>query len=61
VGWAYFKRGLSQSRLGQTANARASFETVVKQFPDTEPAVMALTRLQALDTTPAPATPPRRP
>jgi len=61
VGWAYFKRGLSQTRLGQSANARVSFETVVKQFPDTEPAVMALARLQALENTAAPATPPRRP
>lgn len=61
VGWAYFKRGLAQSRLGQTANARVSFETVVKQFPDTEPAIMALARLQALDNAPAPPTTPRRP
>ena len=35
VAWAYFKRGQVQSRLGQTAGARVSFETVVKQFPDT--------------------------
>lgn len=61
VAWAYFKRGLAQSRLGQTANARVSFEAVVKQFPDTEPAIMSLARLQALDSTPAPATTPRRP
>jgi tol-pal system protein YbgF len=61
VPWAYFKRGLAQSRLGQTANARVSFETVVKQFPDTEASVMALSRLQSLDSTPPPATPPRRP
>ena len=55
VAWAYFKRGQVQSRLGQTANARVSFETVVKQFPDTEPAIMALSRLQSLDSTPPPA------
>jgi len=62
VPWAYFKRGLAQSRLGQTANARVSFETVVKQFPETEASVMALSRLQSLDSTPPPpATPPRRP
>lgn len=62
VPWAYFKRGLAQSRLGQTANARVSFETVVKQFPDTEASVMALSRLQSLDSTPSPpATAPRRP
>jgi len=55
VAWAYFKRGQVQSRLGQTANARVSFEAVVKQFPDTEPAIMALSRLQSLDSTPPPA------
>ena len=58
LSWAYYKRGLVQSRLGQTAGARVSFETVVKQFPDTEPAIMALSRLQSLDSTP-PATPAR--
>jgi tol-pal system protein YbgF len=52
IPWAYYKRGLVQSRLGQTANARVSFETVVKQFPETEPAVMSLSRLQSLDSTP---------
>jgi len=54
LAWAYFKRGQVQSRLGQTANARVSFEAVVKQFPDTEPAIMALSRLQSLDSTPPP-------
>ena len=55
IPWAYYKRGLVQSRLGQAANARVSFETVVKQFPDTEPAVMSLSRLQSLDSTTPPA------
>ena len=59
LAWAYFKRGQVQSRLGQTANARVSFETVIKQFPDTEPAIMALSRLQSLDSTPPPANSPR--
>ena len=54
IAWAYYKRGQVQSRLGQTANARISFETVVKQFPDTEPALMSLSRLQSLDSTPPP-------
>jgi tol-pal system protein YbgF len=58
LAWAYYKRGQVQSRLGQTANARVSFEAVVKQFPDTEPAIMALSRLQSLDSTP-PQTPAR--
>jgi len=60
LAWAYYKRGLVQSRLGQSANARVSFEAVVKQFPDTEPAIMALSRLQSLDSTPPPATAPRK-
>jgi tol-pal system protein YbgF len=55
IAWAYYKRGQVQSRLGQTANARVSFEAVVKQFPDTEPAIMALSRLQSLDSTSPPA------
>ena len=59
LSWAYFKRGQVQSRLGQTANARVSFETVIKQFPDSEPAIMALSRLQSLDSTSPPANAPR--
>ena len=61
VPWAYYKRGLAQSRLGQTAAARASFEAAVKQFPDTEPGVLSLSRLQGLDSAAAPATTPRKP
>jgi tol-pal system protein YbgF len=61
VPWAYYKRGLAQSRLGQTAAARASFETAVKLFPDTEPGVLSLSRLQGLDSAAAPATTPRKP
>lgn len=57
VPWAYYKRGMAQSRMQQTAAARASFEAVVKQFPDTEPAVLALSQLQRLDTAPPPAAP----
>ena len=61
VPWAYYKRGLAQSRLGQTAAARTSFETAVKLFPDTEPGVLSLSRLQGLDSAAAPATTPRKP
>ena len=46
VPWAYYKRGLAQSRLGQTAAARASFEAAVMKFPDTEPGVLPPSRLQ---------------
>jgi len=59
--WAYYKRGLAQSRLGQTAAARASFEAAVKLFPDTEPAVLSLSRLQGLDSAQAPVATPRKP
>ena len=61
VAWAYYKRGLAQSRLQQTAAARVSFETAVKLFPETEPGIMSLSRLQSLDNAPAPATPTRKP
>ncbi|HVG55329.1 MAG TPA: tol-pal system protein YbgF [Vicinamibacterales bacterium] len=61
VPWAYYRRGLAQRALRQVPAARASFETVVKQFPESEPAVLALSQLQSLDTPSAPATPPRRP
>lgn len=49
VPWAYYKRGMAQSRSQQSAAARTSFEAVVKQFPDTEPAILALSQLQRLD------------
>jgi tol-pal system protein YbgF len=54
VGWAYYKRGLAQQQLGQTAAARASFEAAVKQFPNAEPGILSLTRLQSLDAASAP-------
>lgn len=56
VPWAYYKRGMAQSRLQQSGAARTSFEAVVKQFPDTEPAILALSQLQRLDSAPPPAT-----
>jgi tol-pal system protein YbgF len=59
IPWAYYKRGIAQSRLGQNAAARASFEAAVKQFPDTEPGILSLSQIQRLDSTPAPANPSR--
>ena len=56
VPWAYYKRGMAQSRLQQSGAARTSFEAVVKQFPETEPAILALSQLQRLDSAPPPAT-----
>jgi tol-pal system protein YbgF len=61
VPWAYYKRGMAQSRLQQSAAARTSFEAVVKQFPETEPAILALSQLQRLDSAPPPATTTRKP
>jgi len=59
IPWAYYKRGMSQLRLGQTAAARASFEITVKQFSDSEAGIQALSRLQSLDAT-VPAVPPKK-
>jgi tol-pal system protein YbgF len=38
---AYYKRGLAFERLGEPARARESYETLIKQFPDTQQAVLA--------------------
>ena len=43
---AYYKRGLAFERLGETARARESYETLIKQFPDTQQAVLAKQRLE---------------
>ena len=48
---AYYKRGMSQERLGQTDAARQSWETVVKMAPESDPGRLAKQRLSA---TPAP-------
>ena len=34
VPMAYYKRGRALERLGETARARESYETLIKQFPD---------------------------
>jgi tol-pal system protein YbgF len=46
---AYYKRGMSFERLGETPRARESYETVIKQFPDTQQAVLAKQRLESLN------------
>lgn len=43
---AYYKRGMAYERLGDTARARESYESVLKQFPDTTAAVLAKQRLE---------------
>ena len=44
---AYYKRGMAFERLGDTARARESYETLLKQFPDTQQAVLAKQRLES--------------
>jgi tol-pal system protein YbgF len=46
---AYYKRGLALQGLGQTDRARESFEIVIKQFPDSQPATLAKQRLESLN------------
>ncbi len=43
---AYYKRGLALERLGESARARESYEALIKQFPDTQQAVLARQRLE---------------
>jgi len=45
---AYYKRGLAFARLGETARARESYETLLKQFPDAPEASLAKQRLDGL-------------
>jgi tol-pal system protein YbgF len=45
---AYYKRGTSQQQLGEAAQARESYETVLKQFPDSQAATLAQQRLESL-------------
>ena len=43
---AYYKRGMAFERLGDTARARESYETLIKEFPDSQQAVLARQRLE---------------
>ena len=45
---AYYKRGMAFERLGESARARESYEALLKQFSDTQQAVLAKQRLEAL-------------
>ncbi len=47
---AHYKRGMAQDRLGQTDAARASWELVIKDFPETDAARMAKQNLDRLST-----------
>ena len=43
---AYYKRGMAFERLGESARARESYEALIKQFPDSQQAVLAKQRLE---------------
>lgn len=44
---AYYKRGMAFERLGEPVRARESYETLIKQFPDSQPATLAKQRLES--------------
>jgi tol-pal system protein YbgF len=46
VPMALYKRGMAFERLGESARARASYEALIKQFPDSQQAVLAKQRLE---------------
>jgi tol-pal system protein YbgF len=46
---AYYKRGMAFQRMGDNARARESYEALLKQFPDTQQAVLAKQRLESLN------------
>jgi tol-pal system protein YbgF len=46
---AYYKRGMAFERLAEPARARESYEALVKQFPDSQPATLAKQRLDFLN------------
>jgi TolA-binding protein len=49
---AYYKRGRALENLGDMARAKESYDAVIKQFPDTQPATMARQRLEAVSSKP---------
>jgi TolA-binding protein len=53
VPWAYYKRGLTQGRLGRVDEQRTSFEQAAK-FPNSEAAILAKSRLDGLSRTAPP-------
>ena len=46
---AYYKRGLAQERLGQVADARASWEEVVDSYPTSDAGRLAQQNLERLN------------
>ena len=49
---AYYKRGLSQQQAGQTDAARASWETVAKNYPESDEGRLAKQQLSRIGTKP---------
>ena len=49
VPMAYYKRGRALERLGETARARESYETLIKQFPDASETSLAKQRLDRVE------------
>ncbi len=49
VPMAYYKRGVVFERLGETARARESYDTLIKQFPDSQQATLAKQRFEGLN------------
>lgn len=46
---AYYKRGVALQRLGETDRARESYEAAIKQFPDSQAAILAKQGLERLN------------
>jgi tol-pal system protein YbgF len=46
---AYYKRGQAYERLGDRDRARQSYETVIKEYPNSDPANLAQQRLNTLN------------
>jgi TolA-binding protein len=46
---AYYKRGLAFDRLGQADRARESWETLMKQYPDSDMARLAKQNIDRLN------------
>jgi TolA-binding protein len=55
---AYYRRGFVESQMGRADAARATWEEVVKRFPDSQGAQLAKQRLAGLSKTPAAAAKP---
>jgi len=53
VDMAYYRRGFVESLMGRNDAARATFEEVVKRFPESQGAQLARQRLAGLKTPPA--------